>query len=105
MKSIPPTLRNKKRYLVFKLNENMDSKKADLLIQNQIKKCIGTFGYANSGYMFLHNKFDNNQGIFRIDTKSMKDVKMALLMINEKITITGVSGVMKKCAKFIENND
>lgn len=105
MKAVLPSRRTKKRFIVFRLeNEIKDPKEARNLIYGQLKYCLGILGLAKVGYMFLNNKFDGKYGIFKIDTKSLLDVKMSLLLAKDKLKIIGVSGMINKCQRFIDQD-
>ena len=102
-------LRGKRRYIVFLLSQNLDSKSAHLLIYGQLLRCLGTFGLENVKCRFLKERFDekNKTGIVRINVDALTDVRKAMELIKDQITIIGVSGIIKKTSRFLpdkENN-
>ncbi|MFA6089017.1 MAG: Rpp14/Pop5 family protein [Candidatus Woesearchaeota archaeon] len=106
MKSIK-LQKGKKRYIVFKLNESLDEKKAHELIYGQLRYCVGTFGLEKIGYKFLKERYnqENKTGILKIKLEGLENVRKSLELIREKIKIIGVSGIIKKTDRFILKNN
>jgi RNase P/RNase MRP subunit POP5 len=100
-------LRGKRRYIVFKLTEHIDSKSAHLLIYGQLLTCLGTFGLETVQYRFLKERFDEKSGtgIVRVNVETLNDVRRAFDLIKNKIKIIGVSGIIKKTQRFIVSTD
>ncbi|MDD5331626.1 MAG: Rpp14/Pop5 family protein [Candidatus Nanoarchaeia archaeon] len=102
LKPLIPTLREKKRYLVYEIysNENLTNLKTEIL--NSIRKFLGSFGLAKAGIQIVETK--NNKGIIRVNNKELNNLKTALILtnkINQKdvyirpIFVTGLLGKAK----------
>ena len=109
IKTILPTLKEKKRYLVYgvisdkKINFD-DAKEA---VNKAILQFLGELGYAKAGIIIL-SEWKKNKGILRINHKEVDKVKTALCLIekinNEAVIVRtiGVSGILKKAReKFL----
>ena len=104
-KPLLPTLRTKKRYVVYEViaDNDMPLKKATESILASYKECFGIFGLAEAGIKDMNIYNDKmKRGILKINHKYVNNLRAALAMIkninNEKITIhtVGVSGILKK---------
>ena len=112
MKPVIPSLREKKRYLVFEIqsNTNFKQQSVEKAITEEILKFIGTLGYSKAGVIFLKDNYKNNKGILRIGHKYVDEVKMALGLIKnmeKKKTIIKtiyVSGILKKAKKYLKED-
>ena len=109
MKPILPSLKEKKRYVVFetisekKLSKNIVEK----TINEYVLKFLGELGVAKSGFIFIRDSYKENKGVVKTNVKNVDEVKMALSLIkkvgNEKaiVNVVGVSGILKKAkSKF-----
>ncbi|MFH1376726.1 MAG: Rpp14/Pop5 family protein [Candidatus Woesearchaeota archaeon] len=103
MKPLLPSLKEKKRYIVYKIisENNIDTKLAQTEIKNQCLKFLGELGYSKAGIQTI------DQNIIKVNTKYLNETKMALGLIkkiNDKkaiVDVTGVSGIIKKAkSKF-----
>ncbi len=107
IKPILPSLRGKKRYLVFEIiseqkidNPNMVSE----AILDSCHKYFGEMGMANAGLLVLNNKYNNEKqrGVIKVNNKMLNNLKASLCFvktINGKPAIVksvGVSGILKK---------
>jgi len=102
-KPLLPTLRTKKRYVVYEKISDKDIKNKDVYnaIISSYKECFGKFGLGEAGIM--NSKiYKKNKGILKINHKYVDKLKTAMAMITEidkkKViikTIT-VSGILKK---------
>ncbi len=103
-KPLSPSLRQKKRYLVF---EVMSEKKQDFnlvnkLILQQSSKLLGELGMAQAGLMILSDKFDGKKGIIKVNHKYVHHLKSVLgLITNQNMLFRsiGVSGILNKAEK------
>lgn len=113
IKPLRPTLREKKRYLVYQIDSdqdiNMYSVSKDIL--NQIHQLLGVFMSSQAGIMPI--KFDEatNKGIFRVNHTAVDLVKSCFVMISSikdvpiRIRSIGVSGILKKAKdKYFTSN-
>ncbi len=104
LKPLRPSLREKKRYVVF---EALPKKRLSVAhiaktINLSILQYIGTKGSARAGAIVLNEKYNQNtqRGIIKVAHDSVDDLKAALTL-NEDITfqVLGVSGILKKAEK------
>ena len=107
LKPVLPSLREKKRYLVF---EVISKEKINNIepVSNAIWNCslqfLGQLGTAKAGLMVLDNKWDSKsqRGIIKVSHKHVDAVKAALIFadkVDSKDAIfrsLGVSGILKK---------
>ena len=107
-KPLLPSLREKKRYLVFEttIENSLSYKELKEAIISAFKELFGIDGLAKAGLNFIEYK--NNKGIIRTTTKSLDKLKTSLLFvrkINKQDVILrsiGVSGILKKAkTKFL----
>jgi ribonuclease P/MRP protein subunit POP5 len=111
-KPLRPSLREKKRYIVFEIisDDKIEFKDIKNSILNACNKFLGEFGCAKANPYIIENCFDSSskKGILRVTNKSLNDIKAALSMIkdinNQRVIfkIIGVSGILKKAKnKFL----
>ena len=110
LKPVLPSLREKKRYLVFEVlsKHSVDFRSAIGAINNAVLKFQGYLGAAKAGIVALDNKWnqEKQQGIIKVSRKSIDDVRASLIFANKInnhdviIKSIGVSGILKKA----ENN-
>lgn len=112
LKPVLPSLREKKRYLAFKIiskNKNLDQNSVWNAISNGINAFLGDLGASYAGIQFLKDKWNpgNNTGIIRTNHKYLDQVRAALILtrkINDQeiiIKSTGASGILKKAEKYL----
>lgn len=111
LKPILPSLREKKRYLVFEViskEKVTDENAVSDAIWNCSLQFLGKFGTAKAGIIVLSNKWDKDRqrGIIKVSHKYVDALKAALLFadkIENRGVIfrsLGVSGILRKA----ENN-
>jgi len=115
LKPVLPSLREKKRYLVFEVisKEKINDVNS---VSNAIWHCslqfLGQLGVAKAGLMVLDNKWNPQiqRGIIKVSNRHVDAVKAALTFadkIDNKDAIfrsIGVSGILKKAEnKFLKN--
>ncbi|MCK5107799.1 MAG: hypothetical protein KAQ83_03660 [Nanoarchaeota archaeon] len=103
MKPLLPSLREKKRYVVFEvLTKDNIANFPEKEIKQAFLQLFGEVGLGEAGLIFLHNKYKDNKGIIRVNNKNVDKLKASFCMItkinNQKATIksVGVSGTLKK---------
>jgi RNase P/RNase MRP subunit POP5 len=105
MKPLLPSLREKKRYVVFDVKtSDFDTKEVEKLIVDNALKFMGEFGISKAGFMILSDSWNDKKGIIKINPKYVDEIKMVLGLIKGKIIVNtlGVSGTLKKAKqKFI----
>ena len=102
-KPLLPTLRTKKRYVVYEYISNTDISHNNIVsaVKNSYKECFGTFGIAEAGLMDtkIYNK---NRGILKVNHKYLDKLRVSMSMItninDQKLILhtIGVSGILKK---------
>ena len=103
IKPILPSLREKKRYIVFEVvaNKKFNFNTVAEKIQEQNLKFLGELGCAKAG-AFILDTYKNNKGIIRVNNKYVDEVKSALTLIedidNQKVIVKTiyVSGLLRK---------
>lgn len=113
IKPVLPSLRGKKRYLVFEIiSENKIDNLNDISdsILGSCQKFFGEMGMAKAGLLMLNDKYnkEKQKGIIKVDNKMVDNLKAALCFVKEigdkKVIVksVGVSGILKKAQeKFI----
>lgn len=109
MKHLLPSLREKKRYVVFEVISDQIFELAP--VQQEIEKSylrlFGEVGLSKAGLIFLHEKYNANtqRGIIRVSHKNVDNLRSAFAItknINGKNTIIRSiisSGILNKAAK------
>lgn len=104
LKPIRPSLKEKKRYIVFEVHSDYDIS-PEKLIDAVNKSCLefmGLLHFGKSGIILLRNQFSKNTGIIKVNNKYVDYVKASLQLISEiddkkvNIDVIGVSGILKK---------
>ncbi len=96
MKRLLPSLREKKRYIVFEANIS-DKKIIFNEIDNVLNKFLGILGMSKVNPFIMKDKFKNNRGIIRINHAYKDEVITSLSLIKKfKISVIGVSGILNK---------
>ena len=87
LKSLKPTMREKKRYLLIEgsnLREN---------IEKAILDFIGVFGMSKTGLNFI--KTDKGNAIIAVNREMVNQVRASLCVFSEKMSVKRVSGTLK----------
>ena len=92
MKSLKPSHREKKRYLLIK-GEDADKDKID----NVILEFIGVLGYAEASPLVINQ--EKNQVVLAVNTKSLNKIRASFIMGNKDLKIVRVSGTIKGLGK------
>ena len=91
MKSLKPTMREKKRYLlVHGSNLKKNVKKA-------ILEGMGVIGLSKAGFSFI--KAGETSSIIAINREMLNEVRACFAIFPEKILVSRVSGSLKKLRK------
>lgn len=95
MKNILPSLREKKRYIVFEAIERKQN-----IEETIIESCLnflGSYNYGRAGIQVLKELGRDRKGVIRVNNKYVDHIRAAL-MLNKKpvIKCIGVSGTIKK---------
>jgi len=111
IKSILPSLRERKRYLAFKINS-----KARMDDFNAVKKeimlsatyLIGELGLAKANISFFREKFKENKGLIMVNHNCLDQLRASLAMVKSiagipvAISSIGASGMIKKAEKYLD---
>ena len=89
MKSLKPSHREKKRYLLIK-GKNADKK----TIENIILEFIGILGYAETSPKII--KQSKDKIILAINRDSLNKIRASFIMSNSDLEIIQVSGALNK---------
>ncbi|MCF8013997.1 hypothetical protein K9K83_06525 [Candidatus Woesearchaeota archaeon] len=83
MKSLLPTLKEKKRYIVFEIVNIEKKTQTNMLtkISQKIQQILGLFDSAEAGLMVVELK--KNKGIIRVNNKYVDKTIAAMLFIKE----------------------
>ncbi len=110
IKPILPSLREKKRYLVYKVisNENFDANEIEKAIRDSYLSAFGEIEAAKAGLIFLNKSFDKKRqkGIVKTSHKCLENLRYAMAITqnanNKKCIISsiGCSGIIKKTKKY-----
>ncbi len=102
---LQPTLKQKKRYVVFEINIEVDEKDLKLAIRSALNQFFGDLGNARAAPMFVKSK--NNKFIIKVNHKHVDELKVAIALIktikNSKVIIRSIitSGTIKKASEYI----
>ena len=113
IKQVLPTLREKKRYLAFKIISDSkieDIKSVSDAIMAAVHSFVGSLGAGKAGIMVLPDKWNSRKqkGIIRVGHKAVDQLKGSLTLIdriNNVKTIVrsiGLSGVLNKVNKRVQ---
>lgn len=100
MKPYPPTLREKRRYIKFKVVGNKGEKPVIDALNRAVLSLFGEDGYARANFSII--EYANGKGICRCTHNWLDNVLVTLAFIREidkkpaKIEVLEVSGTLKK---------
>lgn len=109
LKTLPPTIREKKRYISFKIIYDKEISGGEVvnLIRSSLINYYGVWGTSKCNPWLID--YTHPKGLLRITREEVDFVKSALISINEykknpiNIIILGVSGTIKKSReKFLK---
>jgi ribonuclease P/MRP protein subunit POP5 len=104
IKTLRPSLREKKRYVAFEILSNKSFSARDITagIRRALSKALGTIGLAGAGVLFVPPTIKDNMGIFRVNHNYVDAVRASFALATEVagdrvvIRTIGVSGILKK---------
>jgi RNase P/RNase MRP subunit POP5 len=88
MKSLKPSHRERKRYLLIK-GKDADKEKIDEVIL----EFMGVLGYAEASPVIINQ--EKNQVVLAVNTKSLNKIRASFMMNNKDLKIVKVSGTLK----------
>ncbi|MFH0752423.1 MAG: Rpp14/Pop5 family protein [archaeon] len=106
LKALLPTLREKKRYIVFEVISKgiISQKAAHQAISIELQRFLGEFGMAKAGVIILKD-WVKNKGILRVSNKEVDTVKSAIMLAKGKdfaFKTIAVSGSLNKLRNRIK---
>jgi len=105
---LKPSMREKKRYMVYEIISQKQIKYADKALIDKIKDLLGVFISGKASVMNVKYNPKNQKGVLRVDRKYVDNVRSCFVMIkdinNKKVLIRTirVSGMLNKAKKVIE---
>ena len=101
MKRLLPSLREKKRYVVFEVTSN--SKREEILksIECALRDFLGILGMSKASPVIMKDKFNGKRGIVRFNNPFKDEVITALSLV-KGIKVVGISGILKKAESKFE---
>ena len=110
LKQILPSLREKKRYLVFEVISEQKIVESELVsnaVLHHFSEFVGNLGCAKSGLIILNNKWNPElqKGVIKINNKHVDALKASLTFIdkidNKQVIFRsiGLSGILNKAER------
>ena len=106
---IKPTMREKKRYICFRVNKDMPEIEVRKSILSRIKRYIGEKNYALARPQLVSKTYQKNKGIISCNNKQYLDVRFAITLtekINDqtvKVEVPAVSGMINKAKEKLNH--
>ena len=97
-----PSLKQKKRYLVFEVSENVLESDLKEEVSQALYSFVGQLGVAKISPLFV--KYKNNRFILKVNHKYVDETKSALILIktikNKAVIVKSIitSGTIKKAS-------
>ena len=111
LKSLLPSLRERKRYLVFELISKTpisDFKAVKDEIRTSMASLIGEIGMAKANIKFIDDKAKGNKGMIMLNHDFLDHLRASLALITNVRGIpailrsVGVSGMINKAENYLE---
>ncbi|MFP4523211.1 MAG: Rpp14/Pop5 family protein [Candidatus Woesearchaeota archaeon] len=111
IKPLRPSLREKKRYLVYQILGADDIRMPSLhkALVDKVNELLGVFDAANAGILPLECDQTSRQGILRMNHTAVQRVRACFVLIDSlktksvQISSLGTSGILKKAkTKFYD---
>lgn len=91
MKSLKPSMKENKRYLLVK------GKDLDKNIEKAILEFIGALGMSKACVKFI--KKSKNSAVISVNRQSLNHVRASFAAFNKEISVEKVSGTLKRLSK------
>jgi ribonuclease P/MRP protein subunit POP5 len=111
IKPILPSLREKKRYLVYEVigNDNLTAEEIEKSIKSSYLTSFGEVELGNAGLIFLNKQFNKKKqkGIIRVNNKCVDNLRYSLALIKDIkksdviIHSIGCSGIINKTKQYL----
>ncbi|OYT54742.1 MAG: ribonuclease P [Candidatus Altiarchaeales archaeon ex4484_2] len=110
-KPLPPTLREKSRYLVleFRTEKRLSRRAVSRALWNSVLGFLGELGASRLNLWLIDWDLERNKGIIKVTRESVDDVRASISLIREVEgvgvvpRIASVSGTLKKARIFLES--
>lgn len=96
MKSLKPSMREKKRYMLISGSKGKNLKES---VEKAILDFIGVLGMAKAGLEWVKQDREKNTIVIAVNRKSVDYVRASLAVVPEKIIVERVSGTLKGLGK------
>ena len=104
LNALKPSVREKKRYICFKVDKDVTSSDASKTLLSRVKKWIGEKSFSLGRVYFLGKFYDEGKGIISCNHKQLADVKAGLVLVDKlDVEIFYVSGSLKQ-ARYKSKN-
>ncbi len=107
MKPLLPTLKEKKRYVVYELLSEQPVDGGERAVLGHLQAMLGLFDGAKAGILPVKYDATTQTGVLRVSNAAADKVKAALLLLTSvdgiKVIprVRGVSGILKKTERFL----
>jgi ribonuclease P/MRP protein subunit POP5 len=109
MKPYPPTLKKKKRYIVFEVISGRKFGKEDVkkAVWSVLHENLGNVGLADAEISFVDFNEESQKGILRCTNKRLEQVRAALALLHEInlykafLYVKTITGSIKKTQRVI----
>ncbi len=98
-KSLLPSLKEKKRYVVFEVLTKTSLETAKKQILSKAKELFGLYGLAKMNLRFLED-WNSNRGIVKVNNKYVDYLRSVFVLNELSIRTVSVSGMLKKARNF-----
>lgn len=105
-----PSLKEKKRYLVYKILAQAPLNQPDKALLNEITTLLGIYDSAKAGLQLITYNKDTKKGILRIEVSMVDKVKAILLMITQLnktevvVQSTYCTGLLNKAKETLQGD-
>jgi len=96
MKSLKPTMREKKRYVLFEMPSVSSRDEAKKIIESSIRNYLGELGLGKACLEFVDFNEKNHRGIFAVNREELDKVRGALVLSKTQVLVKKVSGAINK---------
>ncbi len=105
---LKPSMREKKRYMVYEIMSNQPVKGADKALITRIKELLGVFSASKAGVTSVKYNSTKQRGVLRVDRKFVDQIRSCFVMIknlnNQEVLIRTlrVSGMLNKAKEEVK---
>ncbi|NPA48027.1 MAG: ribonuclease P protein component 2 [Thermococci archaeon] len=112
-KTLPPTLRDKRRYIAFQVvgERKLKTEEVRKALWSSFLTTLGTVGTARADPWLVEFDEDGQTGIIRADRRHVEEVRFALVLVRKVngsrviIRTLGVSGTIKRLRRKFLGDD